>query len=292
MRKVRISMFNLINYTWIGLFALTAIYPFVHTLAISFSSNLEADRAGLHIIPLEWDFTAWSNLFKDSLYWRSYLNSTIITAIGPVLHVLVCSAAGYALSKDRLPFRKPVMFLLIFSMLFSGGLIPHFILIKSLGLMNTWSVYIIPGLTNAFNIIIFMNFFRTLPEELEESAKMDGCSDFGIFGRIILPLSMPVLATVLLWSVVAWWNNWSTTYFFIQDQTKYTLAYVLQKYLIQSQVTDFTSEMDLQMQLVERPTQAQLRAVVTMAAVIPTLVLYPFLQKYFVKGITLGSIKG
>ena len=194
--------FTFINYTIMLMIACITLYPFIHITAVAFSTQSEAIRAGLHLYPKQIDTAAFRKIFQSGEIWTSYYNTVYRTLVGTTLSVIITGMGAYALSKRYLPLRKTFMGMILFTMYFSGGLIPSFLLIRGLGLMNSRWAMILPSLVWGFNIIIMKNFFQSIPESLEESARIDGASDFTTFIRIIIPLSKPVLATIAMWMAV------------------------------------------------------------------------------------------
>lgn len=234
-------------------------------------------------------FGAYKVIFHSSNIWIGFRNSIIRTAFGTVLALFVYSLTAYPLSKAKFPGVKLFTFLFVFTMLFDGGVIPNYILIRRLGLMNTRLALIVQGVVSTFNIIIIRNFFKSIPESLEESAKLDGAGDFTIFFRIILPLSTAVLATVGLWVAVWHWNSWFDAMLYITNKSKQVLQIILREILIQNSgemMNDVRKSQSLEFQLV------QIQAAVIIVSVVPVMMIYPFIQKHFTKGIMLGSVKG
>jgi putative aldouronate transport system permease protein len=218
-----------------------------------------------------------------------FLNSIIRATLGTILSLLVYGLTAYPLSKRRLPGVKILTWIFVFTMLFDGGIIPNYILIRNLGLMNTRFALIVQGVVSAFNIIIMRNFFFSLPESLEESAKIEGAGDLTIFFRIVVPLSKPVMATIGLWVAVWHWNNWFDAMIYITDRSKQILQIILREILINN-----SGEMMNEMRMMSNLDfqMLQLRAAVIIISVVPVMLIYPFIQRYFIKGIMLGSVKG
>ncbi|KRE98871.1 ABC transporter permease [Paenibacillus sp. Soil766] len=262
------------------------LYPFAHVLSISLSTTAESVRPGLHWYPHEISWFAWQRVVEDSNVWRALGNTVFRTIVGTFLTLLALSMAAYPLSKKHLPHRSFYMMFIVVTMFFSGGLIPSYLLIKSLGLIDSRWVLIIPGLISTFSLLILRNFFMTLPEELEDSAKMDGAGDLRILFTIILPLSKPVLATLALWSAVGHWNAWFDAMIYLQDQKLYVLQTFLRRLVIAAESDPLLPPKD------ETMAPETVKAAVIMFTALPILIVYPFLQKYFVKGTLVGSIKG
>ncbi|MCL6606052.1 MAG: carbohydrate ABC transporter permease [Paenibacillus sp.] len=265
------------------------LYPFVHMLAISFSTPAEALRLGIHLYPQKVSFYAWERVLTRDDIWIGFGNTIFRTVVGTVCSVIFMSMGAYPLSRKYLPHRNVYTMFILFTMFFSGGLIPTYFLIKSLGMIDTRWVYIIPGLVSTFSMLILRNFFQAIPEEIEDSAKIDGANDLRILFQIILPLSLPVLATLSLWSAVGHWNAWFDAVLYIQDPSKQVLTTFLRRVVI-------TGE-DLSM--ISTATKGStlgfaepIKAATLMFTALPIIVVYPFLQKYFVKGTMVGSLKG
>lgn len=271
---------------FISLLCVAMLYPFVHELAVSFSTPTEAIRQGIHIIPLEFSADAYKQVFASADMWSGLGNSVFRTVVGTVLMLIMMTMGAYPLSKKYLPHRNFYTMFIVFTMFFSGGLIPTYLLMKSLHLVDSRWALVIPGLINTFSMMIMRNFFMGVPDELEESAKIDGANDIRILFTIVVPLSMPIMATVGLWSAVYHWNAWFDALIYIQDSTKQVLQIYLRKLVVSNE--------DTALQLLMNPTvtQESIKAAVIMFVTLPILIVYPFLQKYFVKGALIGSLKG
>ncbi|TCP21339.1 carbohydrate ABC transporter membrane protein 2 (CUT1 family) [Scopulibacillus darangshiensis] len=295
----RWSLFSIINYSLLALFAFCTLYPFIYVLAYSLSDGKEAVRHTIYFFPKGFTFENYIQIFKDTKFLQAYKITILRTVIGTGLHVLLCAMFAYALTKKNLPGRSLFTFFIFIPTLFSGGLIPQFILYRELGLNNTFWVYILPFLYNFFNIIIMRTFFQQLPNSLEESAKIDGCGDFQIFLRIILPLSGPVLATIGLFEGVFHWNDWFTGTYFVNNQALLPVQTLLNELLTQSQALANAAQNAMQSggtttaaMSTTTVTPESLRMATLMVATVPILCVYPFLQRFFVKGVMIGSVKG
>lgn len=284
-------VFQFFNYIIIALIVFTTLYPFMHELSISFSTNKEAYSPGFHFFPNpnEITFTAYKTILGSSTVWTGYMNTIIRTICGTVLSLLVYGLLAYPLSKERMPFVNVFTKLLIFTMLFQGGMIPTYIIMRRLNLVNTRLILILQGVVSAFNIIVMRNFFKSIPESLEESAKIDGANDLRVFFRIILPLSKAVLATIGLWVAVWHWNAWFDGMIYIRDKDKQVLQVILRDILIMNQGDLFS---DMRMADNRDFSGMQLKAAMVIVSIVPIMMVYPFIQKYFVKGIMLGAVKG
>lgn len=270
----------------ITILCIVMVYPFLHVLSISLSTPAEALRPGIHLYPKEISLFAWERVLSTDSIWRALGITVFRTVVGTLLSLVFMSMAAYPLSRKYLPHRGFYTMFIIITMFFSGGLIPTYLLIKSLGLINSVWVYIIPGLVSTFSMIILRNFFMGIPSELEDSAKIDGANDIRILVQIIVPLSAPVLATLALWTAVAHWNSWFDAMLYMQDNTKITLQLLLRRLVI--------ANMGDPMMPVptEEEDPAMVKAAIIMFTALPILAVYPFLQRYFVKGVMVGSLKG
>lgn len=266
------------------------VYPFLHVLAISFSTPVEALRPGVHLYPQEFSLEAYRKAISSSQIWYGFRNSIFRTVVGTALSVFVMVMAAYPLSKKFLPDRRFFTLFIVFTMFFGGGLIPTYMLVKSLGLYDSIWVYIIPSMFSTFSLLILRNFFIGVPQELEDSARIDGANDIRILFAIVLPISAPVIATITLWAAVRYWNEWFQALIYVQDQTKIVLQIYLRKLVVENQ------DMELRMLMSQQPGQETVTPETVKAAVLmiitgPIIIVYPFLQKYFVKGTMIGSLK-
>jgi putative aldouronate transport system permease protein len=252
-----------------------------------------ATKGGIHLLPVSPTIDNYRKVLESKYIWRGYQNTLIRTVVGTVLQLFITAMGAYVLSKKFYPHRSFWTFLIVFTMFFSGGLIPTYILIVNLGLMDTYAVMILPGLVSAYNLIIMRNYFMSLPEELEESCMIDGAGRFRIFFSIILPLSKPILATVALWLTVGHWNAWFDVLLYITKDKMFTLQIVLRRIIITG--TQQMLDLNISAELLESQIQSSpegVKAAAIFVATIPILCVYPFIQKYFVKGIMIGSLKG
>ena len=275
---------------------LTFIIPMIYVLSISFSSEKAISDFGYSLIPKVWSVDAYKHIFRnpDQVIY-SYQTTIFFSLVGSFASLLVMALVAYPLSRQNFKLRQPITFFIFFTMLFGGGLIPTYILnTQYLHLGNTIWIYILPGLASAWYIIIIRTFFSQLPQSLVESAKVDGAKELRIFFQIVLPLSKPVLATVLLMTLLNKWNDWYTSLIYIRDSKLYSLQYMLQKMLREAEFVKglSNSQMGLNIQLeTEVPTESVRFAMVIVAAG-PMLVVFPFFQKYFTRGLTVGAVKG
>ncbi|NQX63407.1 carbohydrate ABC transporter permease [Paenibacillus qinlingensis] len=270
----------------LGLLALLMVFPFWSVLAMSFSKP-EAVYEGLFLLwPKGLTSVAYSAVFSNTLFLRALKNSIIVTVAGTALSMLLTISLAYPLSKKAIIGSSTMLFLAFFTMLFSGGIIPTYMLVKELGMLNSlWSL-IVPSALSVFNLMIMVSFFRSVPAELEESAKIDGSNDIGILARIIIPISLPVIATLTLFYAVSKWNIFFQAVMFNGNPEQITLQVLLRQMLLQttSEAVDASSNIP--------NIGASIKMAMIIIATVPILVIYPFLQKYFAKGAMIGSIKG
>ncbi|MCX6972452.1 MAG: carbohydrate ABC transporter permease [Verrucomicrobia bacterium] len=282
------KLFNVANIVVLGGIALLCLYPFLYTLSLSLSSAKEASRDGLHLYPAELSLTSYQMVLTNPNILTGYINTIVRTLLGTTLTLLATCVAAYPLSRREMPHRSLITFLIVFTMLFGGGMVPSYLLMKNLGLINTIWVLVVPGMLSAFNIIIVKNYFQSLPESLTESARIDGAGEWRILFQIYLPLSKPVLATVALWSAVGHWNSWFDALLYITEDRKQVLQTFLQRIVIESSTQMMELGItDAQMQF----TSETIKAATIIITILPIIMVYPFIQRHFVKGIMLGGVK-
>ena len=281
-------LFVAVNYTLLTIIALVTVLPFIHVVAGSFTTNAEIAAKKFILIPTVWSLEAYKFIFSTDTIFRAMSVSIGVTVIGTIISMFVTSLMAYGLSRRDLDGRNLIMFLVVFTMLFSGGMIPTFLVVKELGLIDSYAALILPSTIGAFNMIILKNFFQNIPEGLEESAKIDGCNDFGILFRIVLPLSMPAIATISLFYAVTYWNTYLSAILYLNDSQMWPIQVLLRQIVVLASGMDYSSNLD---SVVPPPDQSVKMAVIVVAT-LPILLVYPFLQKHFAKGAMLGSIKG
>lgn len=287
-RRASISsrVFDVIVYTLLVLVALVTIIPFLQVVTISMSPPEVVASYGLHLFPTKIDMEGYRSIFKYKLLWSSYYNTIVRTALGTGLSMVLYIVGAYPLSKRYLPNRRFWMFFVIFTMYFSGGMIPSYLLINNwLKLSNTLWALILPPAMSAYNLIIVRNFFESIPDSLEESARIDGARETTVLFRIVVPLSKPVLATVALWCMVSHWNAWYDCMLYIRDDARYVLQYTLQRILLDGQVQDLDN-------IGAKVNTETMKMASIVVSILPIMVVYPFVQKYFTEGVMIGAVKG
>ncbi len=286
------KIFVAIIYIILALLFVIMLYPFWETVVLSLSPREDAIKQGVHIWTSHPTLNAYKQVFAIKEFWNAMKNSVVRVILGTMFTIVFTSLTAYPLTKENLPGRKIFMNFFIFTMLFNGGMIPTYLVIKTLKLTNTiWSL-VIPGCVGAYNLIIMRNFISSIPACMAESALIDGASEFKIWYKIILPLSKPVLATVALWSALGHWNAYLDSLIYITDQKKYVLSVILRRVLISNESNMFFMGDGGASSTMQPQTEETIKSTMIMFSILPIAVIYPFLQKYFSKGIMLGAVKG
>jgi len=287
------KFFMTIIYALLCVLVFVTFYPFWNSLVISFNTGSDTALGGVTIWPRDFTLDNYKVVFKEHNITNAFLITVARTLLGTFLSIFFTSMFAYGLSKRGVVFKKFYMIVCVITMYFSGGLIPYFILIHSMHLYNTFTFLVLHGLINVFNMIIFRTFFMEIPQGLEESAKMDGCSNFGVYFRIVLPMSKPVLATLSLFTAVTIWNDWFIPAVFLVNEKLLPLQTLLVQVINQSVTSQLVSNLNSYAQtLIQQTTSVKsLQMATMMVASLPILLVYPFIQKYFVKGVMVGSLK-
>jgi putative aldouronate transport system permease protein len=274
------------NYLFMTVLCIGSMYVFLYLATLSLSPAT-ASFSTIRIFPQEITFTNYAKVFADSYVLSGFANSLARTLLGTALTVTVAVLLAYPLAKRYLPHRMFWTMTIVFTMFFSGGLIPTYLLVKGLGLHNTIWALVLPMLVHTFQMIITRNFFMSLPEELEEAAKIDGANEFKTLYKIVVPLSMPIIAVLALWTAVYHWNEWFYNLIFMSDPNKHVLQMVMRRVVLEGMVQDMTMTEE------EAPVNPEtVKAATVMVTMLPIILMYPFVQRYFVKGILIGSLKG
>lgn len=288
-------IFHTLNTIFMLFVIVVMLYPFWNTIAVSFNDSQDSLRGGITFFPRKFSTFSYETVFNNPLLTTAVINSVLRTLLSTVAGVFVAALIGFVLSRPEFVWRKFVTRYFLVTMYISAGLIPTYFLIKDLKLLNNFWVYVLPGLISVFNIIVIKSFIQGLPESLIEAAKVDGAGYFRVFWQIVLPCCKPVLATVTLWCAVGAWNSWFDTFLYCSgEESLTTLQYEMMKMLsaaMNSGSSRDASTVFSQSGGSQTITPVTLRAAVTVVASLPILVVYPFLQKYFVSGVTLGAVK-
>ena len=274
----------------VTLFALCCLFPFIYVFFVSFTSYEEYLAKPLQIIPTRFVLTAYQQILDYALIRSAYGVSATITIVGTALSVFMLVISAYPLSKKNLAGRKFVMSMILFTMFFNGGMIPNYILIRNLRLFNTIGALILPGCVSAFNLILMKNFILvSVPESLEEAAKVDGANDLYILFRVVVPLIVPAIATMVIFSTVGYWNSYYSAMMYVSSRKLWPLTLVLRELVIED--TNSVSPVTQMLTNQNRSHPFTLKMAAIIITILPILVVYPFMQQYFVKGISLGSVK-
>ncbi|MGG1550829.1 carbohydrate ABC transporter permease [Paenibacillus ferrarius] len=277
-------------YALLTLFALLALFPLYYVFIVSVTPYIEVMRNGGFLIwPEQFTLDAYKEIFRSPRIPQALKITVFITVVGTLLNMVVTTLLAYPLSKKFVPGRNFILMALVFTMMFSGGIIPLYIMVRSLGLYDTVWAMVIPGMVSTFNLLIVKTYFENLPAEVEEAAKVDGCGDLSTLFRIVLPLSAPIMATIGLFYGVTHWNEYFKGIFYLSDKSLMPMQVVLRS-MIQS--PNVSTELSLNSLALDTLPPETIKMAVVVVATLPLMIIYPFLQKYFVKGALLGSVKG
>ena len=282
--------FSIFNYIFFTLMCIVMVYPFWHVIMMSLSSVEATAKGGVFLWPKGFNLETYAKVFNDPSIWSGYFTTILVTLSGTFFGTLFTATTAYPLSKKYLPFSKTMLLLVLFTMLFSGGMIPGYLLMKNLGLIDNRLSLILPGLVSAYNVIIMKSFFQSLPESLEESAKIDGATEVTVFWKIILPLSKATIATIALFTAVGYWNDYFSTVLYINTKERWALQAVL-RYML-TNTNQAMQSAGVSVAAATNVTAATIKSASVVVATVPILCVYPFVQKYFVKGVMIGGVKG
>ena len=284
--------FTLINYALLAIFLIIVLYPLIYIVAASFSSGRAVTTGQVWLWPVDFTLDGYKAIFKHKLLVRSFNNSLFYTGAGTTVNIIFTILAAYPLARRNLFGGGFIMMLFVCTLVFSGGLIPTYLVVQDLGLLNTRWALIIPGALSVWNVIITRTFFQaTIPEELREAAQLDGCSDFRFLKDCVLPLSGPIIAVNALFYAIGHWNSYFLAMIYITDQSLYPLQLVLREVLVQGNV-DLTMVADVKELIARQNLRELLKYSLIVVASVPLLIVYPFVQKHFVRGVLIGSLKG
>lgn len=283
------NIFNVFNILFMAFLMLITLYPFMYVVFASFSepSELMAYNGPL-LSPLGFSAEAYKAVVKYDVIWSGYGNTLFVVVVGTIISLALTSLGAYALSLKNFMYRKPIMLFIVFTMFFSGGLIPSYFTMKNLGLYNSLWVLILPCSISTYNMIIMRSAIYAIPESLQEAANIDGASHFTILTKIVLPLCGPTLAVLALYYSVAYWNSWFNASIYIQDRDKFPLQLVLREIIMGNESSSIQSTIDMGEQ---QSISATIKYATIIVSTLPILIVYPYLQKYFVKGTMIGAVK-
>ncbi|MBE7682709.1 carbohydrate ABC transporter permease [Paenibacillus sp. P13VS] len=291
------KIFLTLNYIYVTIAFLLVAYPLVYMISASISNPKEVASGAMWLFPKDITFEGYERVLQDQRIWSGYANTILYTVVGTAVNLAFTIPAAYALSRRDLVGREFFMGVFMFTMFFGGGLVPSYLLIKELGMINSMWALILPSAASVWNIIVSRTFFQgTIPSELQEAAQIDGCSNFKLFFKIVLPLSMPIIAVMALFYGVGHWNSYFSAMIYLNDSAKYPLQLVLRQILVLQEMSAQGSGMMDGSSASALNNKAEVAALVRYAVIIvstlPVIIIYPFLQRYFVQGVMIGSVKG
>lgn len=285
-------LFDAVNIFFLSIILLIIVYPLIYVLSASFSDAQQVVAGNVRLFPVDFTFESYKAVFKNQNILRGFIITVFVTVVGTLFNLILTTLAAYPLSRRDLKGRNVIMFFVTLTMFFSGGIIPTYLIIQKLGLINNLLVLILPTAISTYNLIIMRTYFQTaIPYELQEAAFIDGCSNFKTLWRIILPLSGPILAVIALYYAVGHWNAYFNAMMYLTQRTLYPLQLVLKEILVQNQLSAML-EMDTDSALQQALLGETIKYAVIVVSSLPMLVIYPFIQKFFIKGVMIGAIKG
>lgn len=277
-------VFTVCNTILMIIICAAMLYPFIYLIAQSFSSADAINAGKVGLLPVDFSISTYQNILRGGEFIRYYGNTVIYAVLGTALALLLSSMLAYPLSKTELTGNKVIGPLIIFTMYFGGGMIPSYVVMVTLGLRNTVAGFLMPGLISTYYVILMRSFFATIPKELEEAGEMDGLNKIGVFFRIALPLSMPIMATMALFYLVQYWNDWFNAFLYLEDKVKWPVAYYLRNLISTAGSAEDAAE--------AISVAANIKSCAMVLTAAPIICVYPFIQKYFVQGMMLGGVKG
>lgn len=286
------KIFQVFNVIILLFVSVIMVYPYLNQVAISFNEGIDAMKGGIGIFPRAFTLANYQSIFSN----KSILTGAWISVSKVVLYTLLSLAvlftSAYGITRGKLPYRRGITLYFMIPCYVSAGVVPTYIIYRYLGLINNYWVYILPGCFSFYNMVILRSFLQELPTSIEEAAKIDGANDIQIMYKIVLPLCKPVLATITLWLAVGSWNSWTDTMMYITDRKLYPLSYIMMQLIKESSLADQMAQDSGMVSAAAMPTPDTIKAATLVVSTLPIIMVYPFLQKYFIKGVTLGSVKG
>jgi putative aldouronate transport system permease protein len=288
-QRKKITVFDTINYALLTVISALCLFPFLYVLCVSLTDRDVYVPYALQFIPKVWSLEAYTYILSSNSFASALQSTLFITIVGSLLNIVFTFTMAYGLTEKKLPHRSWIYGLVVFSLVFSAGIIPNFLLVKELGLMNSYWALIIPSLTNAWSLIVVKSFMDSLPMEVTESARIDGCNELGVFFKIILPLSKPALAAFILFFAVSHWNTYFNALLYLSDTKKWTLQVLVKSLVLDNSANRVGMEASIGD---SSPPSETVRSASIILSILPILIVYPFLQKHFAKGVMIGSVKG
>lgn len=278
-------------YLLLIIVAVVTLYPFYYTVICSLNDGMDLMKGGVYLWPRKFSLASYREFLNDETWIRAFSVSVARTVVGTVISVLFTCLVSYGLSRKELMFKNAYRFVVIFTMYFSGGLIPFYILLRNLGLLNSFWVYIVPSMLSTFFVITGISFFSAIPDSMIEAARIDGARELRIFVRIVLPVSVPLIATISLFQAVGQWNSWLDSAYYVRDKNLITMAYKMMTTINKAMASSAAPEMAGQISEAGTHTNFTIQATAMVISMVPIMLVYPFLQKYFVQGMMIGSVK-
>ncbi|WP_313561216.1 carbohydrate ABC transporter permease [Ruminiclostridium cellobioparum] len=292
MRRTREDkIVDIANYVLLFIIGIVTLYPFYYTVICSFNDGMDLLKGGVYFWPRKFTVDSYKVFLGDKSWQTAFFISTARTVVGTVFSVILTCVFSYGLSRKELMFRKFYTFLVVFTMYFSGGLIPYYVLLRNLHLLNSFWVYVIPGMVSSFFTITGINFFRSIPESMIEAARIDGAGELQIFWKVCMPVSLPFIATLSLFVAVGQWNSWLDAAYFVRDENLKTMSYKMMTTINKIMASSSNVNTAGQISASNRSTGFTVQATAMVISMLPIMCVYPFLQKYFVQGLMLGSVK-
>ncbi|MFB9275665.1 carbohydrate ABC transporter permease [Cohnella cellulosilytica] len=287
--SIRNALFHTVNILFILFVIAAALLPFLNVLATSFSSSAAVIANKVTVFPVDFSLDTYATVFDNPYIWGAYRNTILYTVLFVCSSIVLTTLAAYPLSKRGLLFRKIIMFYIVFTMIFSGGLIPLYLVVKAVGLINSMWAVILPYSLTVFSIMLLRTFFESLPVELEEAAKIDGMGDLGIMLKVFIPLAVPIYATLVLIFAIDQWNSFFPALLYLNHREMYPLQMVLRDIVL---IGNMDSYREFTEDVTQLPVTQSLKAATIIVVITPIIMIYPFLQKYFMKGMMIGAVKG
>ena len=287
--SMQYKIFKVFNVIILSLIVFVTLFPFLNIVAQSFSSEANITAGNVTLIPKGFNVETYKVIMSDSIFWINYKNTVVYTVVGTAISLILSTMMAYPLAKKRLKGRNFLLMFVVFTMFFNGGLIPNYVLVTGLGFGNSIWAIVIPTAISVFNLLIMKTFFENIPDELEEAAVMDGSNTYGILFKIVLPLSKPILATMLLFYAVTHWNSWFPAFLYFSEKELFPVSIYLRNLIkgAESSLSSGATSADNLTQI-----SANIKSVTMVLTVLPIICVYPYIQKYFVSGVMLGSVKG
>jgi len=284
----KLTVFDYVNYSLLAVISIACVFPFIYVFSVSFTDPAAYVPLQFYLFPEKWSLAAYKYILSTNSFLNALKSTVYVTGIGTALSIIISFTFAYVLTKKHIPGRKLMLGAVVFTLVFNAGILPNYLLMKEMGLLNShWSL-ILSGLTNAWSLLVIKGFLDSLPPELEDAARIDGCSDIGVFWRIVIPLSMPAIAAFVLFFAVSYWNTYFNALIYLSDAKKWTLQVLVKSLVIDSDSNGVGTGGSDDRVL----PQETIRMASIVLAMLPILIVYPFLQKHFAKGVMLGSVKG